>query len=74
LDACEASHNTPYAGSLADDRAGDNIWLGVETCSVGRRTRIEDAGKELEGALANRTPGHVKGVMHEKMAKPSSEK
>jgi uncharacterized protein len=28
----------------------------------------------LEGALANVTPGSVKAAMHEKMAKPSSEK
>jgi uncharacterized protein len=29
---------------------------------------------KLEGALANVTPGNVKGAMHEKMAKPNSEK
>jgi len=29
---------------------------------------------KLEGALANVTPGIVKGAMHEKMAKPASEK
>jgi short-subunit dehydrogenase len=29
---------------------------------------------KLEGALANVTPGNVKGAMHEKMAKPDSEK
>jgi short-subunit dehydrogenase len=29
---------------------------------------------KLEGALANVTPGKVKGAMHEKMAKPNSEK
>jgi short-subunit dehydrogenase len=29
---------------------------------------------KLEGALANVTPGSVKGAMHEKMAKPNSEK
>src|SRR5882757_11481805 len=29
---------------------------------------------KLEGALANVTPGSVKGTMHEKMAKPSSKK
>ena len=29
---------------------------------------------KLEGALANVTPGIVKGAMHEKMAKPNSEK
>ena len=29
---------------------------------------------KLEGALANVTPGSVKGAMHEKMAKPKSEK
>jgi short-subunit dehydrogenase len=28
---------------------------------------------KLEGALANVVPGTVKGAMHEKMAKPSSE-
>jgi hypothetical protein len=29
---------------------------------------------KLEGALANVTPGTVKGAMHEKMAKPIDEK
>jgi short-subunit dehydrogenase len=29
---------------------------------------------KLEGALANVTPGSIKGAMHEKMAKPNSEK
>jgi len=29
---------------------------------------------KLEGALANVVPGNVKGAMHEKMAKPNSEK
>jgi hypothetical protein len=29
---------------------------------------------KLEGMLANATPGTVKGAMHEKMAKPLSEK
>jgi len=29
---------------------------------------------KLEGALANVVPGNLKAAMHEKMAKPSSEK
>jgi hypothetical protein len=29
---------------------------------------------KLEGALANVTPGNVKGAMHEKIAKPNSAK
>jgi hypothetical protein len=56
--------------SLAKELAARGYDLAV--CSSVERLR--DAAEELrsEGALANVTPGNVKGTMHEKMARPKA--
>ncbi|WP_158792001.1 SDR family oxidoreductase [Granulicella sp. L60] len=59
----------------SESQPGDVAHQGVEALLAGKDHVYAASFKtKLEGALANVVPGNVKGAMHEKMAKPNSEK
>jgi uncharacterized protein len=59
----------------SESQPDDVARQGIDALLTGRDHVYAASFKtKLEGALANVTPGSVKGAMHEKMAKPSSEK
>jgi short-subunit dehydrogenase len=59
----------------SESQPDDVARQGIEALLAGKDHVYAASFKtKLEGALANVTPGNVKGAMHEKMAKPNSEK
>jgi short-subunit dehydrogenase len=59
----------------SESQPGEVAHQGIEALLAGRDHVYAASFKtKLEGALANVVPGSVKGAMHEKMAKPTSEK
>lgn len=58
----------------SESQPDDVARQGIEALLAGKDHVYAASFKtKLEGALANVTPGNVKGAMHEKMAKPNSE-
>jgi short-subunit dehydrogenase len=59
----------------SESEPSDVAHQGIEALLAGKDHVYAASFKtKLEGALANVVPGSVKGAMHEKMAKPNSEK
>jgi short-subunit dehydrogenase len=59
----------------SESQPDDVARQGIEALLAGKDHVYAASFKtKLEGALANVTPGNVKGAMHEKMAKPNSGK
>jgi short-subunit dehydrogenase len=59
----------------SESHPDDVARQGIEALLAGKdHVYAASVKTKLEGALANVTPGNVKGAMHEKMAKPNSEK
>jgi short-subunit dehydrogenase len=59
----------------SESQPADVARQGIDALMAGKDHVYAASFKtKLEGALANLTPGNVKGAMHEKMAKPNSEK
>ncbi len=59
----------------SESEPGDVARQGIEALLAGKDHVYAASFKtKLEGALANVIPGNVKAAMHEKMAKPNSEK
>jgi short-subunit dehydrogenase len=61
--------------SKSESQPDDVARQGIDALLAGKDHVYAASFKtKLEGALANVTPGNVKGAMHDKMAKPDSEK
>jgi len=59
----------------SESQPGDVAHQGIEALLAGKDHVYAASFKtKLEGALANVVPGNVKGAMHDKMARPNSEK
>jgi short-subunit dehydrogenase len=59
----------------SESQPGDVARQGIDALLAGKdHVYAASVKTKLEGALANVVPGSLKGAMHEKMAKPNSEK